>query len=159
MTRGQETSVSAAGRPLQLHLEPRGCGSRVPVCHPALWMLRRNPPVKTNPGEQRGWLQPRGPAEPVQGAMGMLPPTSLPGDGLQATGARGQLAGVQPQAAAAVRGLLAGPALDAMAGVLQGRQGGGGRARFGLQPETNSPGKGSSPLMLLAPERHLPCRR
>lgn len=47
--------------------------------------------------------------------------TSLPGDGLQAAGA-GWPAGVEPQAATAVRGLLAGPALDAAAGVLQGRQ-------------------------------------
>lgn len=151
--------VSAAGQHLQLHFEPRGCGSSVPASRPALWMLCRNPPAKTNPRKQPGWLQPQGPAEPVQGAMGMLPPTSLPGDGLQAAGARGQLAGVQPQAAAAVRGLLAGPALDAVAGVLQGRQGGGGRARFGLQTKADSPGKGSSPLMLLAPQRHLPCRR
>lgn len=46
-------------------------------------------------------------------------PTSRPGDAFQAAGAGGQLARVEPQAAAAVRGLLAGPGLDAVAGVLQ----------------------------------------
>lgn len=54
--------------------------------------------------------------------LGGLQPTSLPGDGFQVTGAGGQLAGVEPQAAAAVGGLLAGPGVDAVAGVLQGRE-------------------------------------
>lgn len=46
--------------------------------------------------------------------------TSLPGDGFQVAGASRQLAGVEPQAAAAVGRFLAGPGLDAWAGVLQG---------------------------------------
>lgn len=54
---------------------------------------------------------------------GGLQPTSLPGDSFQVAGFGGQLAGVEPQAATAVRGLLAGPGLDAVAGVLQ-REGG-----------------------------------
>lgn len=57
----------------------------------------------------------------MRGASGLggLQPTSLPGDGFQVAGASGQLAGVEPQAAAAVGGLLAGPGLDAVAGVLR----------------------------------------
>lgn len=51
---------------------------------------------------------------------GALELTSLPGDRFQVAGASRQLAGVEPQAAATVRGLLAGPGLDAVAGVLQG---------------------------------------
>lgn len=46
-------------------------------------------------------------------------PTSLPGDGFQVADASGQLAGVEPQAAATVGGLLAGPGMDAVAGVLR----------------------------------------
>lgn len=46
--------------------------------------------------------------------------TSLPGDSFQVAGASRQLAGVEPQAAAAVGRFLAGPGLDAWAGVLQG---------------------------------------
>lgn len=43
--------------------------------------------------------------------------SSLPGDGFQVAGASRQLAGVEPQAAAAVGRFLAGPGLDAWAGV------------------------------------------
>lgn len=56
---------------------------------------------------------------PGAGGLGDLQPTSLPGDGFQVTGAGRQLAGVEPQAAAAVGGFLAGPGLDAVAGVLK----------------------------------------
>lgn len=56
---------------------------------------------------------------PVPAARGVQL-TSLPGDGFQVAGADRQLAGVEPQAATAVRRLLAGPGLDAGAGVLQG---------------------------------------
>ena len=56
---------------------------------------------------------------PVPAAGGGLQPTSLPGDGFQVAGAGGQLASVEPQAAAAVGGLLAGTGLDAVAGVLR----------------------------------------
>lgn len=45
--------------------------------------------------------------------------TCLPGDGFQVAGASRQLAGVEPQAATTVRGLLAGLGLDGVAGVLQ----------------------------------------
>lgn len=57
---------------------------------------------------------------PDVGGGGGEQPTSLPGDGFQVAGAGRQLAGVEPQAATAVGGLLAGPGLDAVAGVLQG---------------------------------------
>lgn len=67
--------------------------------------------------------------------------TSLPGDSLQSTGA-GWPAGVKPQAASAVRRLLAGLALDAATGVLQGRQ--------QAQPNANSPGGSSSPRCRLS---------
>lgn len=60
---------------------------------------------------------------------GDLELTSLPGDRFQVAGGSRQLAGVEPQAAAAVRGLLAGPGLDAVAGVLQGEGRGGCNAR------------------------------
>lgn len=68
MKLGWEMSVSAAGWPLRLYFEPCGSGRSVPACCPVLWMLRRNPPVKTNPRERRGRLRPRGPAEPARGA-------------------------------------------------------------------------------------------
>lgn len=50
---------------------------------------------------------------------GDLELTSLPGDGFQVACASRELAGVEPQAATTVRGLLAGLGLDAVAGVLQ----------------------------------------
>lgn len=73
---------------------------------------------------------------------GGLQPTSLPGDGFQVAGAGRQLAGVEPQAAAAVRGLLAGPELDAVAGVLQGE---GERWLQCRRPALPSPGLGPPP--------------
>lgn len=59
-------------------------------------------------------------------------PTSLLGDSFQVADAGGQLAGIEPQAATAVRGLLAGPGLDAVAGVLQRKASSGCSA--GVQP-------------------------
>lgn len=53
----------------------------------------------------------------LRGLYALEEATSLPGDRFQVAGGSRQLAGVEPQAAAAVRGLLAGPGLDAVAGV------------------------------------------